>query len=108
MRVGRLVGRILAVVILGAVAAPVLPVRPAAAVGCPPTFVVTSVGDGGFGPGELREGIECVNFSLTTAIWFAIGPPGSQQTITPASPLPAVTDAVLIDGNTQGGPSYAG
>ncbi|MDQ3814562.1 MAG: hypothetical protein M3347_11500, partial [Armatimonadota bacterium] len=57
------------------------------------------------GAGSLREAINCSN---TTAgkqtISFSIGT--GARTITPATPLPAITDPVIIDGNTQ--PGFAG
>ena len=67
-------------------------------------FVVTTTVDEG--PGSLRAAIEASN---TTAgfdeIIFNI-PGTGVQTITPRSPLPAITDPVTIDATTQTG--YAG
>jgi hypothetical protein len=69
------------------------------------SFLVTSTGDGG--PGSLRQAILDSNAATggTNTIDFAI--PGSGvHTIVPLSPLPAITQEVLIDGSSQ--PSYVG
>src|SRR5262249_2633381 len=59
------------------------------------------------GPGSLRQAIVDSNDSTdaTNTIDFAITGPGV-QTIAPLSPLPAITNPVLIDGFSQ--PGYAG
>ena len=68
-------------------------------------FVVTTTADSG--PGSLRQAI--LDSDLATSggntIDFAIPGPGV-QTIAPASPLPAITNSVLIDGTSQ--PGYNG
>lgn len=70
----------------------------------PTTFTVTTIADGG--PGSLRSailsananpGADTINFNIT---------PNALLTITPATPLPDITDPVTIDGTTQ--PGYAG
>jgi hypothetical protein len=67
-------------------------------------FHVTSTADSG--PESLRQAILDANDTPgTNGIAFAVGS-GGVQTIAPASPLPAVTNAVEIDGGTQ--PGYAG
>jgi hypothetical protein len=66
------------------------------------TFLVMSTADSG--PGSLRQAILDSNASTgqTNTIVFAI--PGSGvQTISPLSALPAITQAVLIDGESQTG-----
>lgn len=69
----------------------------------PATFLVASTADSG--PGSLRQAVLSANATPgPDAITFAIG--SGVQTITPATPLPAITDAVSIDGTTQ--PGYAG
>jgi hypothetical protein len=69
------------------------------------TFLVKNTADGG--PGSLRQAILDSNAATgkTNTIDFAI-PGGGVQTITPLSALPAITQAVLIDGWSQ--PGYAG
>jgi hypothetical protein len=69
-------------------------------------YTVTNTTDGG--SGSLRQAIldanAHANVSTPDMISFAI--PGSGlQTITPSSPLPTITDAVVIDGYTQPGSS---
>ena len=69
------------------------------------TFLVSNTGDSG--PGSLRQAILDSNAATgaTNTIDFDI--PGSGvQTIVPLSPLPAITNPVLIDGFSQ--PGYAG
>jgi hypothetical protein len=68
-------------------------------------FLVTTAADGG--PGSLRQAILDSNSATGGAntIDFAIAGPGV-QTIAPVSPLPAITNPVLIDGSSQ--PGYAG
>jgi hypothetical protein len=68
-------------------------------------FVVTTTADSG--PGSLRQAILDSNAATGRAntIDFDIPDPGV-QTIVPLSPLPAITDSVLIDGTSQ--PGYAG
>ncbi len=58
---------------------------------------------------SLRDAINVANASAgPDTITFAIGAAGSSQTILPTSTLPAVTDQVVINGWSQGGPSYTG
>src|SRR6266568_1721825 len=72
---------------------------------CPPlahtaTFVVTNTADSG--PGSLRQAILDANARLgPDAITFSIA--SGAQTISPLSPLPFVTDPVIVDGTTQPG-----
>ena len=68
------------------------------------TFVVTNTNDSG--PGSLRQAILDANsnFDISDVINFSIGT--GVQTITPLSPLPTITESVIIDGTTQ--PGYAG
>jgi len=67
------------------------------------TFTVTNTNDSG--PGSLRQAIVDSNASGTPAtIAFSIG--SGQQTITPLSVLPFITNQVAIDATTQ--PGYAG
>src|SRR5207249_1160666 len=69
-------------------------------------FLVTTTADEG--PGSLRQALLNANaFAGTELIRFAIGEQGS-QTITLESPLPTITEPVLLDGWTQGGTSYEG
>ena len=65
------------------------------------SFVVTNIDDGG--QGSLRQAILDANANPgADAITFAI--PGSgAQTISPASPLPAITEQVSLDATTQPG-----
>jgi hypothetical protein len=69
------------------------------------TFLVMSTGDSG--PGSLRQAILDSNAATdgSNTIDFKI-PGHGVQTIAPASPLPAITQAVLIDGTSQ--PGYTG
>ncbi len=68
-------------------------------------FEVTTTADGG--PGSLRQAILDSNLAAggTNTIDFDI-PGAGVQTIAPASPLPAITTPVVIDGTSQ--PGYAG
>ena len=68
-------------------------------------FLVTTTADSG--PGSLRQAILDSNAATggTNTINFAIPGQGVQM-IAPDSSLPAITEAVLIDGTTQ--PGYAG
>jgi titin len=67
----------------------------------PSTFLVDTTNDAG--PGSLRQAILDANAHPgTDTIAFAIGD-GGVQTIQPLSPLPAITDRVVIDGTTQPG-----
>jgi titin len=68
-------------------------------------FLVTNTGDSG--PGSLRHAILDSNAATggTNTIDFEIPGPGV-QVIAPASPLPAITRSVLIDGRSQ--PGFAG
>lgn len=88
----------------------------------PSTFVVSNTLDGG--PGSLREAILRANASPgPDRVLFAIPTadpnfrdadedgrldPGDSWSIGPASALPAVTESLLIDGGSQGGPGYRG
>lgn len=55
------------------------------------------------GPGSLRSALTCANMSPGLDV-ITFGIPGSGvQTIRPAMALPAITDAVLIDGYSQPG-----
>jgi hypothetical protein len=67
------------------------------------TFTVTNTNDSG--PGSLRQAILDAN-NNAGADTIAFNIPGTAGTITPASPLPTITDAVTIDGTTQ--PGFAG
>jgi FG-GAP-like repeat len=69
------------------------------------TFVVSNTGDSG--PGSLRQAIVDSNNATgaTNTIDFDISGSGV-QTINPLSPLPAITNPVLIDGASQ--PGYSG
>ena len=69
----------------------------------PSTLTVTQAGDGG--PGSLRQalldanraaGIDHIHFEIENGV----------QTITPLSPLPDITDPVILDATTQ--PGYEG
>src|SRR6267378_6088620 len=77
--------------------------RPQAAAFASTTFTVTSVADSG--PGTLRQAILDANANAgADTIVFNI--PGSGvHTISPATALPTITDAVVIDGYTQPGTS---
>ncbi len=69
------------------------------------SFLVSNTHDSG--PGSLRQAILASNTATggTNTIDFAI--PGTGiQTITPLSPLPTITNPVLIDGTSQ--PGFAG
>lgn len=69
----------------------------------PSTFSVLNTDDSG--PGSLRETILDANARPgADVIEFAIPGPGV-HTITPTSPLPDITDPVIIDGYTQPGAS---
>src|SRR5438445_2577912 len=64
------------------------------------TFVVTNTADSG--PGSLRQAILDANARPgPDVIAFSIG--SGAQAISPLSPLPFVTDALIIDGTTQPG-----
>jgi len=70
-------------------------------------FTVTTTANSG--AGSLRQAILDANANPgADTITFAVDAPGSQQTIQPASALPAVTDPVTIDGWSQGGAGYTG
>ena len=56
----------------------------------------------------IAEANATSNVGFDDQITFAIGLAGSAQTINVATALPAVTDAVVIDGLSQGGGSYTG
>jgi hypothetical protein len=67
------------------------------------TFTVTNTSDSG--PGSLRQAIVDANANAgADTIAFNI-PGAGVHTITPASALPSITDAVVIDGYTQPGSS---
>ena len=67
----------------------------------PAGFAVTNTDDAG--PGSLRQAILDTNASAgVNTVSFAI-PGAGPHTIQPLSPLPAVTDPVVIDGVTQPG-----
>jgi streptogramin lyase len=72
--------------------------------GVPQTYVVTTTADSG--AGSLRQAILNANANLgTDTITFQV--PGSGiHVIQPASPLPQITDPLVIDGTSQ--PGYAG
>lgn len=64
--------------------------------------------DSGGGVCTLRAAIQQGNaLAGTDDVWFNLAGPGV-WTISPASPLPNITDPLLIDGWTQGGPGYTG
>lgn len=71
------------------------------------TYSVTNTNDSG--SGSLRQAILDANANpgLDT-IAFAIGAPGSQQTIQPITTLPSITSPVVLDGWSQGGAGYSG
>src|SRR5262249_21731695 len=74
----------------------------------PNLFIVDSTADSG--PGSLRQALLDANATPNDAagpdvIQFAI-PGGGVQSIAPASALPAITDAVTVDGTSQ--PGYGG
>ena len=70
----------------------------------PITYTVTTIADGG--AGSLRQAILDANAHAgLDTIAFAITP-SSNLTITPATPLPDITDPVTVDATTQ--PGYAG
>jgi len=67
------------------------------------TFTVTNTNDSG--AGSLRQAILNANAAPgADTVRFAI-PGGGVKTVSPTSELPAVTDAVVIDGYTQPGSS---
>src|SRR5262245_8794471 len=67
------------------------------------SIVVTNTDDGG--PGSLRQAILDSNLSgeVLDTITFDILPHGNVHTISLLSPLPIITDSVIIDGSTQSG-----
>src|SRR5438128_1811143 len=68
----------------------------------PANYLVTNTSDSG--AGSLRQAILDANANAgADTIQFSIGTQGSQQTISPTSALPSLTDQVTIDGWTQGG-----
>jgi hypothetical protein len=70
----------------------------------PTTFTVTNTNDSG--AGSLRQAITDSNSTAgTQTIQFNI-PGGGVQTIRPGSPLPQISDPIIIDGTTQ--PGFAG
>ena len=69
------------------------------------SFVVTTTADSG--PGSLRQAILESNTAIGGSNTIQFDIPGTGvHTIAPASPLPAITFPVVIDGTTQ--PGYAG
>ncbi|MBL8793769.1 MAG: tandem-95 repeat protein [Planctomycetia bacterium] len=73
----------------------------------PATFTVTTVADAG--AGSLRQAILDANAAAgADIIDFRIGTVGDTQSIQPTSQLPLITEAVQIDGWSQGGTGYAG
>lgn len=69
-----------------------------------PPLVVTNTNDSG--AGSLRQAILDANAALgADVITFSIGS-GGAKTITPATALPTITEAVTIDGNSQ--PGFSG
>ncbi len=73
----------------------------------PATFLVNTTADSDVG--SLRQAIIDSNATpgLNT-IDFNIGSVGSEQTIVASSGMPNITNPVLVDGWSQGGPGYAG
>ena len=70
-----------------------------------PAFVVTNTADDGIG--SLREAIENANaMAGMNMISFDVPSQDAPYQITLASPLPTITDPLLIDGTTQ--PGYVG
>ncbi len=68
------------------------------------TFAVSNTGDGG--PGSLRQAILDSDAATGASNTIDFEIPGQEvQTIEPLSPLPAITNSVLIDGFSQ--PGYA-
>jgi hypothetical protein len=72
----------------------------------PSSFVVSSTADSG--TNTLRWAISSSNAATggTNQITFKIGT--GLQTISPTSPLPTITNPVVIDGTSQGGTGYVG
>ncbi len=69
------------------------------------TFLVNTTADGG--AGSLRQAILDSNAATGGTSTISFGIPGQGvQTIAPVSPLPAITNPVLIDGFSQ--PGYSG
>jgi hypothetical protein len=67
------------------------------------TFVVTTTADSG--PGSLRKAIDDANATVTRdEIDFNIAPPGVHP-ILPLTPLPMITNPVIINGLSQSGTS---
>ncbi|GIK73260.1 MAG: hypothetical protein BroJett021_22480 [Chloroflexota bacterium] len=71
------------------------------------TFTVTTTANSG--AGSLRQAILDANANPgADTITFAIGATGSQQTLQPTGVLPIISEAVTIDGWSQGGAGYTG
>ena len=69
------------------------------------TFLVNNTGDSG--PGSLRQAIVDSNNAVGSINTIDFDIPGAGvQTIAPLSPLPAISNPVLIDGESQ--PAYSG
>jgi hypothetical protein len=66
-------------------------------------LVVTNTADNG--PGSLRQAMQTSNATpgVQTITFNITGPPGTVHTIVLGSPLDAITDGVVIAGNTQPG-----
>jgi len=78
--------------------------RAATVVGAPSGFLVSNTNDAG--PGSLRQAILSANATPGADV-ISFGIPGTDlHTITPATPLPIITETVTIDGWTQ--PGYDG
>ena len=69
--------------------------------------IVTNTSD--VGPGSLRDAIEYANSTIGVKETITFNFPGTGPfIIQPLSPLPAITDAVIIDGFSQPGASASG
>jgi FG-GAP-like repeat/FG-GAP repeat len=96
---------VFAILTLGAQSSGAPPLQTQFAITADRVLLITTTADSG--PGSLRQAILDSNVATggTNTIDFAI--PGTVvQTIAPVSPLPAITNPVVIDGTTQ--PGYAG
>ena len=68
-------------------------------------YVVVNTNDSG--AGSLRDALLHTN-TYGGEVAFAILPMGSQQVISPASPLPVISLPTFVDGWSQGGTAYKG